>query len=123
MSYQQVFRYGLVGLVNTAITGLVIVVLTMFGIVPLIANAAGFACGLLNSFIMNGKLTFQSRLRGAVSPFILAFAVSYAVNVLAVALVSALTDLHVLFAQAAGILSYNIVFFVLLRSWVFADEN
>jgi putative flippase GtrA len=118
---QQVISYGLIGIVNTSVTVLVIAVLMLRGVGPVIANAAGFAAGLIVSFVLNRTLTFRSKKGGTVRPFLSAFAVCYGLNLLTLNLAGPLASHHALLPQIAGVLVYNVAFFVLMRYWVFAD--
>jgi putative flippase GtrA len=118
---QQVISYGLIGVVNTSVTFLVIAALTFEGVDPMLANAAGFAAGLAVSFVLNRTLTFRSRKQGAIRPFLSAFAVCYGLNLLTLNLAAPLASQHVLLPQLAGMLVYNVAFFALMRYWVFAD--
>lgn len=58
----QFVKYALVGVMNTLVTLIVIYVTKSFlGIKPMGANAIGYACGLINSFIWNKTWVFRSR--------------------------------------------------------------
>jgi putative flippase GtrA len=118
---QQVVSYGLIGIVNTSVTFVVIAALTFQGADPMLANAVGFAAGLIVSFVLNRSLTFRSSKAGTIRPFLLAFAVSYGLNLVALNLAAPIAAQHVLLPQIAGMLVYNVAFFALMRYWVFAD--
>jgi putative flippase GtrA len=118
---QQVLSYGLIGIINTSVTFLVIAALTLQGAAPMLANAVGFAAGLIVSFVLNRSLTFRSSKDATIVPFLSAFAVCYGLNLLALNLAAPLAAQHVLLPQLAGVLVYNVAFFVLMRYWVFAD--
>ncbi|MFC1898070.1 GtrA family protein [Candidatus Cloacimonadota bacterium] len=61
-SVKQFTRYGIVGVINTIITLSTIFILTrIFSVSYLIANAAGYILGFINSFIMNKLWTFKSK--------------------------------------------------------------
>jgi len=70
----QVIKYGIVGVLNTALTALTIWIMmypvfksgdveNVSPIVITISNITGFTVGLINSFIWNRKWTFQSKNR------------------------------------------------------------
>ncbi len=120
---RQLASYSLVGVMNTLITALTIVVLTLIGMEPVLSNAAGFGLGLLNSFIMNKRYTFQSAAEGSMLPFLVSFAIAYGLNLVVLVVSSPLASLNVLIPQAAGMLTYNVVFFVLMKLWVFAGAS
>lgn len=54
-------RYGTVGLVNTAVTALVIFLLKLTGIHYVFYTLAGYAVGITVSFILNRIFTFRTR--------------------------------------------------------------
>ncbi len=120
---RQIASYSLVGVMNTLITAITIVVLTLLGVEPVLSNAAGFGLGLLNSFIMNKRYTFQSAAEGSMLPFLVSFAIAYGLNLVVLVVSSPLASLNVLIPQAAGMLTYNVVFFVLMKLWVFAGAS
>ena len=58
----QFIKYVVVGCINTAITLIVIFVCkSLLNIDPYIANAIGYAVGLINSFIWNKNWVFKSQ--------------------------------------------------------------
>lgn len=58
----QFAKYALVGVMNTLVTLIVIYVTKSFlGIKPMGANAIGYVCGLINSFIWNKTWVFRSQ--------------------------------------------------------------
>ena len=120
---RQIASYSLVGVMNTLITAITIVVLTLLGVEPVLSNAAGFGLGLLNSFIMNKRYTFQSAAEGSMLPFLVSFGIAYGLNLVVLVVSSPLASLNVLIPQAAGMLTYNVVFFVLMKLWVFAGAS
>ena len=93
---RQVLSYGMVGVANTLLTALVITVLTLLGAHPVPANIAGYAAGLLNSFILNRRFTFRSEGGGARTPFLTSFGISYALNLAALLAAEPLSVIHAL---------------------------
>lgn len=79
----QFVKYALVGVMNTLVTLIVIYVTKSFlGIKPMGANAIGYGCGLVNSFIWNKTWVFRSRKdfkREAVK-FLVGFGLCYALQ-------------------------------------------
>jgi len=58
----QFIKFNLVGLLNTGITFLIFALLNkLFNTNKLIAEPIGYACGLVNSFIMNKLWTFGKK--------------------------------------------------------------
>lgn len=124
----QVGRFGLAGLVNTAVGFAVIMALDpVLGLPPALANAAGYAVGLTVGFVLNRRLVFRSdaSVAGSGIRFVLAAAAAFALNqgVLYVGgLVLGAGRLPHIGAQVAAMLSYSALLFVLCRSWVFRDH-
>ncbi|AIK43505.1 GtrA family protein [Brucella anthropi] len=116
----QFGRFGLVGLLNTFITLLVIAVLTWLGASPFVANAIGYVAGLVNSYFGNMAWTFRSDSTWTRSiRFLIAFGICYAVNVYILQLSLPLEQYHILIPQLIAMASYTVLFFILSRAWVF----
>jgi putative flippase GtrA len=116
---KQLTSYGLIGIVNTLITAVTILGLTWLGVEPILANVAGFALGLLNSFILNKRLTFKGAQNNSALPFLVSFGIAYSLNLAALIVSAPLTTVHVLLPQVAAMFTYNVVFFLLMKLWVF----
>lgn len=59
----QIFKFSLVGVVNTAIdVSLFAVLVQILGWDLLPANVLSYSCGVINSFILNKFLTFRDRM-------------------------------------------------------------
>lgn len=111
----QLVKYGLVGVVNTLITFVVIFILQeLMGVSPAISNAVGYAMGLLNSFIMNSRWTFNSETSW--KRFFIFMAVwvpCYLANLLALHLLLTYTSLPAIWSQVVAMLIFNISNFIL----------
>lgn len=55
----DIIRFCLVGALNTAIDFTVFAILTAWGVSLFPAHAFAYACGIVNSFILNRRWTFQ----------------------------------------------------------------
>lgn len=117
---RQLTSFGAIGVLNTLITATTISVLTFAGLHPVLCNMAGFGLGLLNSFVMNKRFTFKATGDNSLLPFLASFAVAYGLNLVVLVLSAPLGAIHALVPQAAGMLVYNVVFFILMKLWVFA---
>ena len=77
---RQAIKYGVVGVINTLLTLVVIWIMTKsMGYSEAFSNFIGYFIGLINSFLLNRKWTFRSKgniLGGAVRFFIV-FAICY----------------------------------------------
>jgi putative flippase GtrA len=116
-------RFALVGCANTVFGFAAIMTAgSLLQLGDVAANAVGYGCGLLLSFVLNRHYTFRYEVRsaGALVRYLLAFAVSYGVNVgVLVVFIEVLGQSSVL-GQAVAICSYSIVFYALSRWVVFA---
>lgn len=113
----ELMKYGMVGLVNTALTALTIAILSVLGTGAILANMVGFAVGLINSFLMNRRFTFRSG--GSPALFLIAFGISYCLNLIALIAAAPLSSFHDLLPQVAGLITYNLAFFLLMKFLVF----
>lgn len=90
-----IIKYGLVGVINTVITGVIIFALMNgFGVSYRLSNAIGYIAGFFNSFILNKFWTFKGKQTSTFRQFIsftAVFAVCYLLqHVLLVVLVEKL---------------------------------
>ena len=116
----QFGRFGVVGVINTFITLLVIAVLTWLGATPFVANAVGYAAGLLNSYFGNMKWTFKSDSSwGRSARFFAAFCICYTVNVFILQISLPLAQYQILIPQLIAMAAYTVLFFIFSRAWVF----
>lgn len=119
----QITKYGLVGVINTAITFLVISVLTLLDVNPYLSNVIGFVAGLLNSFMLNSRYTFnQEASVSAVSRFSAAFGLAYLINIGTLHHLVSSSSFPEILIQFISMLSYNISFFILMKVWVFSRD-
>lgn len=120
--------FSLVGVANGIVGVGVIVITGLLGADPILANVLGYAAGLLVSFALNSKLTFQSRLidRRTVMRFLAAFAVALAANLAIVKITADLIGSHKLLTSLSGTPLYVGTFYLLCEYWVFQhhpDDN
>lgn len=113
--------FSLVGVANSAVGIGVIVIASLAGAGPILANVLGYGVGLLVSFTLNSRVTFHARAveRYTVIRFLCAFAAAFAVNLAAVRLAERLLDNHRLLASLAGTPLYIVTFYLLCEYWVF----
>jgi putative flippase GtrA len=120
----RVLRFGIVGGLNTVIGGCTIVALEWgCGVHPLLANAAGFASGMIAGFLLTRTFVFRERTRNRwiVVRYTIAVALAFALNQVVLALLNGRLPKApgAIFAQGAAIVSYTIACFILCRFWVF----
>lgn len=121
---QSFLRFVAVGLVNTGVGFATIAIASLvLEAGPYLANALGFAAGILVGYQLNRRWVFASSRSALVTAprYLLVFAVCYAVNVGVLRWLLGVPALHPLLAQAVAIGSYSTVFYLLCRFAVFAD--
>lgn len=118
-------RYGLVGLLNTAVGYAVILALDLgLKINPFLANAAGYAVGLVIGFVLSRGFVFRSQdsARKVGPRYILAVAGAFALNQGVMGLSRMLLPDapwgHAA-SQLAGMASYTGALFLISYFWVF----
>lgn len=118
-------RYGLAGVANTALGfGLILFCDAVLRLRPSIANAAGYVAGWVLSYALNRWFVFKSRSAHRVTGvrYLVAVLVAFSLNQVilqaALRLMSPGPANHAL-AQAAGVIVYTSVLFLLCAAWVF----
>jgi putative flippase GtrA len=118
-------KYGLAGAANTVVGLGVILALTAAGVAPMLANALGFAVGLLLAFTLSRRFVFRSdgHVRDEVARFLFFFAISYAVNLVVLNVAIEVMGIHKLIAQVVANASYTVSMFVFSRFFVFRTRR
>jgi putative flippase GtrA len=122
----QFTRFVTVGVLNTGLgLAAIFAAKALLGWGDLAANAFGYAVGLSISFVLNRAWTFRDR--GRVAPALLRFLVAFGVAYLAnLATVFGLRDgfgVDSYVAQAAGVVPYTALFFLVSRAFVFTQAR
>src|SRR3546814_3131161 len=115
-------RFGLVGLLNTAVGFAVILVALGMGAGDYTANAAGYAAGLALSYMLNRSWTFavtQPVNPSELARFLAAFAVSYAANLLLITACKLAGFGGNPLIHLGGVLLYSVLFFGLSHAFAF----
>lgn len=118
---RQLVSFALVGVVNTALSLSVIWLAGALGAGPYLANAAGYAVGLTNSFVMNRAVTFRQTAQSPGAPlrFMLAFCVAYLVNLALLTVGLYIDPTREFLWQLPAMVGYTLAFFVLSKWFVF----
>ncbi|MDF2985705.1 MAG: GtrA family protein [Eubacterium sp.] len=67
----SIVKYGLVGVINTLITGIIIFTLmNVFSVSLRLSNAAGYVAGFINSFVLNKLWTFNAKETSTLKQFL-----------------------------------------------------
>lgn len=122
-------RYGLAGVLNTVVGfGVIIGLEKGLGAPAHLANAGGYAIGVLVSFVSSRFFVFRARQARPRAPlrYGIAVAVAFAVNQGVLTLARWLLPHGAAFdiaAQGAAVVSYTGVLFLLSHFWVFAHHT
>lgn len=115
-------RYNIIGIVNTIVGyGVIFGAMYFFAISPEISNLCGYLVSLTVSFYLNRNFNFKSSgaLNRELTYFILAFLVSYTINLCVLFIAINYFALNVYLAQVIGGLFYTITFFIQSKLFVF----
>jgi putative flippase GtrA len=121
-------RYGLAGMVNTGLGLAVIYVLDLgLHVAPALANAVGYAVGVLASFALSRRFVFQSdEPASATGPrYIAVILTAFLINQAVLRLTLAIWPpggLQHAAAQLAGMAAYTIFSFLACQVWVFRQK-
>ncbi len=125
----RIVRFGLVGLLNGAVSFTVIGVLDLgLHVAPELANAVGYIVGVLTSFTLSKSFVFRSTERpSATGPryglvILIAFLLNQAVLHLALMALGMGTIQHAL-AQLCGMSTYTVFSFFACQLWVFRKRS
>lgn len=119
---QELIKYGLVGLANTAFgLSLIYIAMSVFGLAPAIANALGFAAAFLFSYWLNRRWTFRSNadLGRSLTSFAAVCAIGYALNLAVVLTTINFAQVNPYIAQLFGVATYASFVFVASKFVVF----
>ena len=113
-------RFLSVGVLNTVV-GMVLIYGSKYFLAfdDVSANLLGYGAGLLLSFTLNSTWTFSYRgpRLSALGRFLLAFAIAYVLNLLAVLACIHQAGINAYLAHAIGLVLYTATFY--LTSWLF----
>lgn len=114
-------RYVGSGSINTMIGFAVIFLLMWLGSSPFLANVAGYTVGFILGFVLTKKFVFRSDGHYVAESFryLIAFAISFLVNLLVLHISLGAIKLHVVAAQVVAAGSYTLLMYLLTRFFVF----
>ncbi len=122
----QLFRYLLVGVLNTALGfGVIFACMYLAGMSPLASNVVGYAVGIVVSYLLNKSYTFKSdaRSRYELLRFLIVFAVAYAANAATLLFCIDVLAMHAALAQVVSSGVYIATSFLLNKYYVFRPEK
>lgn len=114
----ELFKYLLVGVLNTLIGFGTIFLLIFVGVLPELANFLGYVIGIICSYFLNKTFTFKSQKSGDFLPFVLSMIIAYVLNFIAFVILFRLLGVNVYVSQiiAGGI--YTLSGFLLSKFFV-----
>ena len=119
---EQVVRFSLVGLANTAIGYAIILPAMLLGAGDYLANALGYGLGLSAAYLLHRRFTFGQPWgadRAEAVRFTITAALSFCVNLAVLRAAREAGFVGHPLAQLAAMLTYSVSFFILAKSWVF----
>lgn len=119
---KEIFKYGIVGILNTIVGIITIYGLMSLGINYLLSNAAAYILGLFNSFLWNKFWTFRNKTdwNKQFCPFLIAFIMCYLVQLFSVFWGTAVLGISKHLMQIIGmavftVLNFNVNKFVVFK--------
>jgi putative flippase GtrA len=122
----QPLKYIFAGVANTAIGyGVFLALLALFNTNPAYANAIGYGVALIAAFILNKIFVFNQSTtdRSTIPKFILAFAISFAINQLILFIVYRGMGVPAEIAQVFAMSSYTVAFYLFNKEFVFNNKQ
>ena len=119
-------KFVIVGIINTAVTYIVFVILRLFGATPEISNAIGYVAGVANSFIWNKRWVFQTKGTNVwreLTAFLLIFLLCYGIQFLAFTTMIHRWNMNEHIAQLIGMGIYTILNYMLNRTLAFRKQK
>ncbi len=116
-------RYCIIGVINTlSCFSVIFIMMYIVHVHYLISNIIGYATGIMVSFILNKYKNFRSRgsVKTELPVFLVAFGCSYSANVLVLWFAGEILHADKFFSQLAAGTIYTMIFYLLMRSVVFA---
>lgn len=116
-------KFGIVGVMNTAVDALVFTMLAALGTPALIAQVISYSCGVLNSYWWNGRWTFRDARRQGANNELMRFVITNLIVLALSSLILFLSDnilgLNLVISKAAATLLGMILNYIASRYWVF----
>ena len=118
-------RFGITGLLNTLVgLGTIFALKWFFAVADTPANLIGYGVGIVVSYWVNSRWTFQYKeaLHAKIFPYGMVLLFAYGVNLATVHIFISVFQINSYLAQAAGIIPYSLLTYVLLRRFVFISK-
>lgn len=109
------FKFGVVGVVNSLITlSIIFMLMKIFNVSYIISNVLGYLFGIINSFIWNKKWTFQSsgNSRREMLVFFILFGVCYLLQLAALVIIAEVLGVPEEYSQVLALAVYTVTNFM-----------
>lgn len=120
------FKFGIVGVMNTAVDGLVFTLLAAAGTPALIAQTISYSCGVLNSYWWNGRWTFRDAARQSRKTEIMRFGITNLVVLVLSSLIlfisNSMWGWNIVMSKILATLSGMVLNYMASRYWVFRAD-
>lgn len=118
-------RYVGTGALNTIVGWIVIFLLMAKGASPILANISGYFVGLVLGFLVSKNFVFHSagRSRDEVARYLVAFVISFLLNLSALHFLLEVLYWNQNIAQAVAAIVYTVIMYFLTRFFVFVIEK
>ncbi|WP_353958354.1 GtrA family protein [Klebsiella pneumoniae] len=114
----QLMKYGLVGIVNTLITAVVIFLLMHLGLGIYLSNAMGYVVGIVFSLIANTIFPFTQPVSiNRLIKFLCVCFICYVANIIVIKIFFVFMPEKIYSAQILGMFTYTITGFILNKFW------
>ena len=112
------FKYIIIGILNTIFTLAFIFLLTYLGNNIYYANTIGYIFGIILSFFLNSKYTFQSKISfSKLLKFIIVCIISFLINLFCINYILKNISSNIYLAQFIGCIFYTITGYLLNKNW------
>lgn len=117
----EILRFGAVGLGSNALLYLLYLAATAVGIEPKVAVTLIYLVGVLQTFVLNKRWTFQheGRVRRTATRYWVAYTLSYAANMVLLFIFVDMAGFDHRVVQGVLIAVFGLVLFALQKYWVF----
>ena len=115
-------KFGITGVMNTAVDFIVFMLLSFFGLNAYLSQVIAYSCGMLNSYIINRSWTFKAKGSFFSRQMIRFFAANLLLLLLSVILLCFFTEQMGFIKIVAKLFSTAIIMivgFIVNRLWVF----
>lgn len=118
-------KFGITGVMNTAVDFFVFTVLSWVGVGMYLAQVISYSAGMLNSYTINRKWTFQTKGRFISAQMIKFIAANLTLLCVSLVVLKVATGvgLHKLIAKLCATAVTMVLGFIVNRLWVFKGKN